>query len=176
MIVQLQVPYPEMVEKLWKPDTLPMQYLHATVGLVGEMLELFEAEWKAMKRENFIEELGDMAFYLERMLQWNGLHLENFIDVPKEIECHLFIAAGELLDCAKRFAIYGKELEEERFNRFLYQATSAFFAKLRLYCLSLAEVQKANQEKLLTGEKARYKLGLFSNEQAITRADKVAGS
>jgi hypothetical protein len=38
---------------------------------------------------------------------------------------------------------------------------------------SLEEMQAANKVKLLTGEKARYKLGMYTDTQAIARADKV---
>lgn len=154
------VAYAELTDRFWQQEPLPKQYLRATTGLVTEMLQLFGAEWQARKRPDLLEELGDMAFYLERMLQWNGLHLENFIDVPKEVECHLFIDAGELLSCAKRYALDGKELENDLFNRHLFRATTAFFSKLRLYCVSLKEIQQVSADKLM----------------GLSAYDKVAGS
>lgn len=174
---QLVKPYPEIVRALFKPLPVPFMYLHAAVGILGEHIELQQGRARLpMERAalvaNEIEELGDMAFYIQAGLNFNNLTLEQFIGVPKETDWRFLFEAGELLDTAKRYAIYSKALEEERWNRHLHAVTACFMSELRICNLSLLQVQLANQEKLLTGEKARYALGLYTDEQANARADK----
>lgn len=175
----LQVPYETMVDKLWKHEELPDMYHHCAVGIVGEVIELYEAErrWAngTCSRRDIIEELGDLCFFVTRALMWNDLALASYSDLPKELDSDLLFDAGEMMDVTKRFKVYGKPLETERWGRHLTRVAICLHAKLRLHNVSLDEALHANQTKLLTGEKARYKLGLFTQEQAQERADK-AGS
>ena len=120
----MEVKFEEMVAGLVKPgqsiiDSLTpskANSLHMAVGISGEAGELLDAIKKAviynkpLDRENVIEELGDLEFYME------GLRAELGITREQTIE--------------------------------------------------------ANIAKLLTGEKARYKLGMYTDNQAIQRADK----
>lgn len=120
----MEVKFEDMVAGLVKPgqaiiDSLTpskVNSLHMAVGISGEAGELLDAIKKAviynkpLDRENVIEELGDLEFYME------GLRAELGITREQTIE--------------------------------------------------------ANIAKLLTGEKARYKLGMYTDNQAIQRADK----
>jgi NTP pyrophosphatase (non-canonical NTP hydrolase) len=174
----LQFPYNTMVEKLWKEEAKPDMYHHCAVGVVGEAIELMKAEHEfAIGKAVFgdvMEELGDLSFFVTRGLLWNGQTLEGFESSPKELDWHLLFDAGELMDTSKRFKVYEKPLDEERWNRYLGQVAVCLHAKLRFHGVTLLQAQAANQTKLLTGEKARYKLGIFTSEQAAARADKVA--
>ena len=60
--------------------------LHMAVGVAGEAGELLDAVKKAviygkrLDRENVIEELGDLEFYMEGIRQVTGITRENTID------------------------------------------------------------------------------------------------
>lgn len=176
----LQVPYWIMVDKLWKHEELPDMYHHCAVGIVGEVIELYEAERKwangTCSRQAVLEELGDLCFFVTRALTWNQLTLWAYENLPKELDADLLFDAGELMDVTKRYKVYDKPLEEGRWGLHLTRVAICLHAKLRLHNVSLEEAMHANQTKLLTGEKARYKLGLFTTEQAQERADKVVSS
>ena len=119
--------FKDMVAALVKPgqdikDSLTAEdchNLHMIMGLSGEVGELTDALKKSimynkpLDRENVVEEIGDIMFYLEGLMQ--------------------------------SLSISGQECIE------------------------------ANMNKLLTGEKARYKLGVYSDKQAQDRADKKEG-
>ncbi|AVJ51808.1 nucleotide pyrophosphohydrolase [Pantoea phage vB_PagS_Vid5] len=66
----------DMVEKLFKKDNnQSMMLLHAVMGIAGEAGELVDAIkkhvffGKELDKENVVEELGDILFYLEAMAQ-----------------------------------------------------------------------------------------------------------
>lgn len=82
--------YEEMVKTLAKPgadivETLTPEkahYLHMAVGIVGEAGELIDGIKKAviynksLDRDNMVEELGDIEFYLEGLRQGLGITRE----------------------------------------------------------------------------------------------------
>lgn len=77
--------YPEdKLKKLKKLNPTPSQceLLHAAIGIAGEAGELLDAvrkhvfEGQPLDRENVIEELGDLCFYLEAACQAIGVTRE----------------------------------------------------------------------------------------------------
>jgi NTP pyrophosphatase (non-canonical NTP hydrolase) len=67
--------YSEFVARLAKPMGSPtLDILHAAVGVSGEAGELLDAvkkNWaynKPLDRENIVEELGDLRFYMQHMM------------------------------------------------------------------------------------------------------------
>lgn len=182
MTQTLVMPYEQIVQKLLKPDTIPMQILHCSIGVVGEVIELIEAKRSVANRESqrayqlaVVEELGDSAFYLQACLNVTmpGETLLQYEYHERTLEWHFLEQAGELLDCGKRHVIYGKAFEAPRWEKALKASIACFFSELRMAGLSLIQVQLANQEKLLTGEKARYALGIYTDAQANARQDKA---
>lgn len=175
----LQVPYPEMVEKLFKYDTLPAMYLHVGVGIVGEVIEYLASQNMLgdpdynKNAAHVLEELGDLAFFSQKLCALFGRNLEDYAGRQREPGTFLLYEANEILDCCKRFGIYNKQLEHERLEEALGRFMGCFFSALRVQDFALEQVQEANQKKLLTGEKARYKLGKYTDEQANARADKA---
>lgn len=123
--MKVQTKHQAMVTALVKPgqdilDTLTpkkIDLLHMAVGVVGEAGELIDAVKKhvvynkELDRENVVEELGDLEFYLEGVRQ--------NLDITRE------------------------------------------------------ETLEHNMDKLLTSEKARYKLGKYTDKQAQNRSDKT---
>ena len=79
--------YPDMVKDLVKPGTdillevtsEDIHTLHMAVGISGESGELLDAVKKAviyrkpLDRENVVEELGDLEFYMEGLRQGLGI-------------------------------------------------------------------------------------------------------
>lgn len=83
-----------MVAMLIKPgdEILPVlsardvELLHAVIGIAGEAGELLDAIKKTViyrkeiDRENVIEELGDLAFYVEALQQVLGISRQETLD------------------------------------------------------------------------------------------------
>ena len=73
--------------------------LHASMGLLGEVVELLQAI-KNNDTANVLEELGDCAFFLEAAYQAYGLPPHNPMRSIKSSDRLLF-ACGELKDINK---------------------------------------------------------------------------
>lgn len=82
--------------------------------------------------------------------------------------------AGELLDAVKKSVIYNKELDRENVVEELGDLEFYLEGLRAGLGITREETLEANISKLLTSEKARYKLGQYSDQAAQTRADKVA--
>lgn len=73
------VRYDDFVRQLFKADTEPMMALHAALGCAGEAGELADAikkEYiygKVRDRENIVEELGDLRFYMQAVMNHYGI-------------------------------------------------------------------------------------------------------
>lgn len=183
-----------MVDALVKPgqailsDLTPIkaERLHMVVGLMGEVTELAHAienltiyesdEEYDLIMANLKEELGDCEFYLEGLCQTYGVEriqpstivIENSRNNENLI--HLVIAAGNLLDIVKKEVIYNKDIDV---SGALFVATTQLRALYLHYPeITPEEAREANIEKLLTGDKARFKAGSYSNQAAQDRADK----
>lgn len=193
--------YPMMVSALSKPGTsimadltpLKAERLHMAVGLVGEVFELQECiDYNPLTREcdqtHLIEELGDIEFYLEGLMQlykvtqtaealeWTGRASEMI-----ENNNRLLYFAGSLLDRVKKEVIYDKQdppaLEGAikndicNFRRHLNLFINYRFPNMPTMAAVIA-IRGANAQKLLTGKNARYSEGTYSNDAAQKRADK----
>lgn len=143
--------------------------LHAVIGIVGELGELAEAK----DEENFIEELGDLYFYLHALKQHIGsgpIPVVAISDDNKILERAL-LNAIELLDLSKKEVVYAKELSEAQIAKFL-----ELVAKIEHYVtnatdgmdMQMVEIEVHNMSKL----EKRYPAG-YSNEAAALRADKT---
>ncbi len=82
--------------------------------------------------------------------------------------------AGELTDAVKKHWAYEKELDVENMVEELGDLLFYVQAVCQVLSLSIEQVLAFNIDKLLLGDKARYKAGTYSNEQATARADKVS--
>jgi NTP pyrophosphatase (non-canonical NTP hydrolase) len=77
--------YEEFVSKLLKTDTLRMEKLHCGLGVTGEAGELADAikkeiiYGKPLDRENIVEELGDLLFYLVATCNVYNIDLEEVV-------------------------------------------------------------------------------------------------
>ena len=82
--------------------------------------------------------------------------------------------AGELLDAVKKFTVYNKDLDRENMIEELGDLEFYMEGVRQAAGITREETLQANITKLLTGDKARYKLGQYTDAQAQNRADKVA--
>lgn len=148
--------------------------LHMAVGVSGEVGELIEGVLNHQGRDNQVEELGDIEFYLEGICNHIGPFNNNYGneiedgDKSHTIMLNMSIHAAGLLDAVKKHAIYEKELDMpevlKQIDGLAYQ-----MSKFRwISGISRQECLTANIAKL--GK--RYADGQYSNNQAQTRADK----
>lgn len=152
---------------------------HMATGICGEIGELLEALQTPNSAENIVEEMGDMEFF------FMGACQAAFIDKevkPKDYKgaidqydmCRLVIAGADVLDAAKRVAVYNDstkwDLLRDKLRVFRTHMDRAYAV---LQGVSYEMAVEANMIKLVTGPKARYKGGKFSNAAAQERADKA---
>ena len=152
--------------------------LHMAVGVMGEVGELIENCLENGSRKNKVEEFGDIEFYF----QGNMINCDNdlFLVIPESV-CvstnkqllKLTVAAAAALDAAKKFAVYCNPLDKKEFTNQMVLVRSLVDYLYITYDISKEESIESNKHKLLTSDKARYKLGKFTNEQAQIRADKL---
>lgn len=83
--------------------------------------------------------------------------------------------AGELLDAIKKHVIYNKPLDRENVVEELGDLMFYMEGLMQALDISGEECIHANIKKLMSGDKARYKLGVYSDKQAQERSDKVEG-
>lgn len=174
------------------PDSVHLW--HMATGVAGEVIEFMEAlrgyisvakdarneeEWKSMRvtrRAHLIEEMGDIFFYCEGIRAALGLrnptHEAGLVD---ETGLGILTSAGELLDSAKKHAVYSKPLSDEQLDaiqRHLDIIHTALIETIgSLYNATYEEVMEALDTKL---NKKRYPNG-YTNEAAQARADKKEG-
>jgi NTP pyrophosphatase (non-canonical NTP hydrolase) len=80
--------------------------------------------------------------------------------------------AGELSDAIKKFVIYNKEIDRENVIEELGDLEFFLEGVRGLMGITREETLTHNMEKLLKGDKARYKLGKYTDAQAHNRQDK----
>ena len=176
-------PYEKMVAVLFKknPDNNFMAH-HATTGLAGESGELRDA----YSFDNAIEESGDFRFYMVALRQRLSLRPGGVEQTKEVVESRFYIPthgmvmdnlhslSSNLLDLTKKSWIYGRELKQYE----IWQQLSLLEINFRYWVEEVMgtdvelDVESKNMEKLLTGDNARYKEGIYSDAQALARADK----
>lgn len=181
-----RVAFPVMVSNLFKTEGLGSQerssaLMHATVGVIGEVVEFLEGTHLTGKSSK-VEEMGDILFYIEAGIQALGPHYDAdgyrdgyYIGAAVEdslfhIELMMLGLASAVIDGSKRVWVYGKSLEE------MGPGLSTSYGHLQGLCrawmdrmdIDHEQVLILNQEKLA----ARYPAGVYSNYDALARADK----
>jgi hypothetical protein len=151
------------------------EILHPVLGIVGEVLEIIKAV-KNKDRDNIIEEAGDLMFYLidfrirtDRLEKSNGLTCLD--DTLEEVLDYLLEASERLLDNAKKYVIYNKDLDEQSAYGDICIIESSLLRLLRIEAIGEDYVRKHNNDKLKDGPNARYPSG-YSDKAAKERADK----
>jgi len=174
---------------------IEIDMLHMAVGAAGEFSELSEpiVEYSEGRSEldtvNVREELGDIEFFLEGLRQCAGIERDDTLSLvgnyhegslsvepSKDIlgfACYrLSVEGGHLLDVVKRAAIYKKPFDKNKLTVVL-SACEAILAVIRnQLTITRDATLQGNLNKLLKGDNARYKSGVYSDEQAQNRKDK----
>lgn len=160
----------ELIIRELTPDAADL--LHMAVGVSGEVGEYFTAA-NLGDRVNMLEELGDIEFYYEGILQNLRANYDDPIVIPVLPARYDLIAmeieAGEILDLAKKVAIYVKDLDVPKML--------AHLGNFRCLVDGCYEVCKSSREEAIAGNmdkllKKRYPNGEYSNAAANERADK----
>jgi hypothetical protein len=185
------VPYPEFVDRLAKSgeDILSSltpfkcQLMHAAIGVAGEALELLDAvhmrrDDEPIDMENFVEELGDLEFFLEHMRALvkidHALVAQLVSDSPSTLTLAETISvlsaiSGTLLDAVKKHVIYNKALDTTVVLTCLSSMEQVLVRLRSVADLDREGVLDANRVKL--GK--RYKDLTYSDAEAQARADKA---
>lgn len=80
--------------------------------------------------------------------------------------------AGELLDAIKKFVMYNKVIDMDHVIEEMGDLEFFLEGARQILGISREAILYANEQKLLHGEKARYKSGKYSDKQAHDRTDK----
>lgn len=186
-----KVTHPVMVKALAKPgETIAKELTavtadlwHAATGVAGETSEILEAAAAVSKdspldRENMIEELGDMEFYIEQARQNIGLSradtMPGFVKTGASVMVAavvLAIAGGKFLDLVKKAVVYQKAIEKSAFAKALAEVEAGMESLRMAANISYEQTIAGNIYKLAEGPNARYKDG-YSDQAAQDRADK----
>lgn len=77
--------YSDFVAALFKHDTADMEHMHAALGVAGEAGELADAikkhvvYGKPLDRANIVEELGDLRFYMQQIMNMHSITEEEVL-------------------------------------------------------------------------------------------------
>lgn len=178
--------YPDMIRALFKPMNTPDQphnnKMHAAIGFAGEAVSELQ---DATDPINFIEEAGDLEFYLQawdleidqRLVNQSLLsqHLMLWTFKPNGLQSaltNLIRISGDMLDCAKKPWVYNKVPDYTAMEYLRKRARLNLDYLYVLFGTSQTEVQLANKKKLI-GPGGRFESGFYSDAAAQARADKA---
>lgn len=169
----ISLPYRTYVNSHFKRGGTPADsFVHAAVGLLGELIELQHAN----SREHLIEELGDVRFYWVQM----GILLEEagvvspfsnpprseYLSIPDCLDC-LIDDANMLLDQGKKMWVYNKNPDLQLLSTFHQEVGNLLDEFATLIDVTDHTLEVTNMEKL----KKRYPQG-YTDQAAQARADK----
>ena len=156
-------------------DLENQRVLHALIGITTEAVEITEAytgkSYSEVDVINLIEEIGDIAFYANILLDVYNISWE---DVAKKESLKFFsqrdtadqilIEAGNALDIFKKALFYGKEIEKELVSKRVEAVISNCTHLLQLLGFTWEETLDKNDRKLdkRYGEK-------FDSKKAVNR-------
>lgn len=181
--------YGDMVRALFK--AMPKQsdeIMHAAIGIAGERRELYAAT----HRTNFIEEAGDLEFYIQALCQthqpiadavsglvedgmlesilYEGLSLSNVFELMDD-------SATTILDHSKKIWAYTKPVGKEQVEGMADAVVALYTCLGFLYRMLGIEngheaIMLQNAEKLV-GKGGRFESFTYSDSDAQARADKA---
>ena len=176
---QLETDHAEMVKALAKSGqaivdsmtAFDAHILHMAVGVVGEVAELVVAE----NKENVVEEIGDIEFYVVGLREELGISRDTVLDEIGRLGLcsinpiiSIVSYAGDLIDIVKKKVIYRKSLDIIKVTHSMAGLESTLKTIRFHNGISREETLVHNIAKL--GE--RYKEG-YSDQAAQDRSDKI---
>lgn len=192
-MTQITITHPELVKALVKPPADIMVSLsqfttdlwHGATGVAGETGELLEAfldvNIDEIDRINLREEMGDIYFYVEQLVQrtqmildWDNiyLHARNAEITPDRALYYAAKAAvygSQVLDTVKKASIYNKALDHGMLNQVLSNMLVHVVTLGYMFGIDHTEALAANIQKL----SKRYASLSYSDKAAQERADKT---
>lgn len=167
--------------KLGERLSLPrnIRLLHATIGAMTEIGELFEMlENENIDLTNLQEEVGDVTWYVAIACHEMNWSLEEFIptanpssgkDIRPQIEKELIkmVQCGaKALDLMKKSSFYGKPLDEEKMKKEMKDLVKHSVHLLSVGGFDIEGSFAINIKKL---HDKRFKGGKFSETEAVHR-------
>lgn len=165
-------------------STFTVDLWHGATGVSGEAGELLEAllfpPIDGFDRINLREELGDLYFYMEQIVQRSGVIIDwdtvyvqaRNADLSGDLIIHygasIAIHASQVLDAVKKAALYNKPLDAEALTNAMNALAVAMVTIGYMFGIEHAEALTSNIEKL----SKRYASLSYSDKQAQDRADK----
>lgn len=189
------ITHTQLVAALVKPPAAIIDWLtpftadiwHGATGVAGEGGELLEAilfrKNGEYDRVNIREELGDLYFYIEQLVQRTGIFIDwtNALciandqiisgDMALPNAAAVAVHSSQVLDTVKKAAIYNKALDTELLTNQLNTLAMAALTVGLQFGLSQQECLNANIGKL----SKRYEGIRYSDKAAQDRADKQTG-
>ena len=187
------ITHPELVAALLKPGKEIAEQMtaqeadlwHNATGVSGEAGEILQCVFSShlndceLDVENMVEELGDMAFYLEGLRQNVGLSREETLTYVGQYRklslldetIMLSIASANLLDLVKKTVIYKKVLDPKALVMALSSIERSLEEIRNHIGVDRPFVLGQNIDKL----SVRYAGLTYTNEAAQVRADKPQG-
>lgn len=186
------ISHAEMVAKLYKKGDIQKQEMtawdleinHATIGIVGELGELFGgieysfAMNQSIDLANVLEELGDLEFFLENfraLMGWDRekdvLQCETICHQPTgpvRQAAHMLVYATDLMDHVKKAIIYRKPLNREAMLACMSKIEYILEVFYPNFNYTREQALEANMDKLAQ----RYSGFEYSDQKAQERADK----
>lgn len=142
---------------------------HMASGIAGEICELLIAE-ENRDKANVLEESGDSLFYIEGALQLVGLSIHGIpVEVAPPDLRGVVQNTGDVIDAVKRFVVYGKDFELQRFSEAANRLVQYIDSALNYFGLTREDALAHNFAKL--GK--RYAGHKYSDAAANARADKL---
>lgn len=163
--------YADFVDSRFKPGTFEEMVLHAVVGMVGEVSEL------VAKDADVGKEAGDFLFYTQKLCNLYGVDLISIYLTQKkggDGRVSFIKQGGGLLERAKKQWVYGKKMQWEELEPFVYELCRGVREHVDVHyrcvrqtcCPSIITLMEDNKEKLT----ARFPNG-YTDADAIARAD-----
>lgn len=190
------ITHPQLVAALVKPPQNIIESLsiytadlwHGATGVAGETGELLEGLILVVTmnasveegRVNVVEELGDLYFYIEQLVQRTGIeldwdaiatfarnqHLGPDMMLMYGAQCAVF--GAQVLDICKKASIYNKELEVPKLTTALTECAKYAMTIGYMFGVERVEALRENIAKL----SKRYEDLKYTDKAAQLRADK----
>lgn len=171
LVAQKFKPAEDTANDMHKVTGYQAQYIHASMGLIGEWLELEIADPEDDK--NMKEELGDILFFYRALAMVTGYptvspeHANCSVE-PEKLSQRISERINELFDIGKKVLCYAKPMPTDAAIHVHLNGLDAMLYKLiELNGYTVTEIEEINDAKL----NKRYKAG-YSNAEAQNRADK----
>jgi len=196
MMTTESITHPKLVSALVKPPAdiinsltvFAIDLWHGATGVAGEAGELLETilfrTVEGVDRVNLREELGDLYFYIEQLVQRSGVKLDMAtailiaMEAPSSSDMALTHAASvavhgsQVLDTVKKRAIYNQSLDIDLLTNQLTALVTSMLVVGYMFGLSREECLDANIAKL----SKRYESLNYSDDAAQARTDKQTDS